>query len=75
MNTLLEKLFEKYNFSKKDKYEINQIFLFLSNDKKERLLNNFDILAEKVMKIEKESIIEQEILLDKLLIDIKNISN
>jgi len=75
MNTLLEKLFEKYNFSKKDKYEINQIFLFLSNDKKERLLNNFDILAEKVIKIEKESIIEQEILLDKLLIDIKNISN
>jgi len=71
MNTQLIKLFEEFKISKKDRYEINQIFLFLSDEKKHKLLGDFKTLAEKVLKIEEESIFEQEVLLDKLMFDIK----
>ena len=38
MNTKLEKLFEKYNFSQKDRFEISQIFFLLTEERKQNLL-------------------------------------
>ena len=73
VNTLLEKLFEKYNLSEKDKYEIRQIYDLLPPDKKQNLLNNFETLALKLRKIEEEISSEREILIWDALLDIKNV--
>ena len=42
MNVILEKLFEKYNLGEKDRYEINQIYDFLTPEKKIKLVENFE---------------------------------
>jgi hypothetical protein len=62
MNTYLIKLFEKYNISDKNRYEILQIFSLLPNIKQINLLNNFETLALKLKKIEDEINIEKEVL-------------
>jgi len=62
MNTLLQKYFDKYNLSEKDKYEVNQIFGLLPVDKQQNLLNNFDLLAIRLNKIEEDIKVEREIL-------------
>jgi predicted Zn-ribbon and HTH transcriptional regulator len=72
-NALLEKLFEKYEISEKDIYEINQIFAIVSDEKKHKILASFEDLAKKIKKIEEENILEQSILLDNILPDIKQI--
>ncbi|MFK7779670.1 MAG: hypothetical protein QM490_00855 [Candidatus Gracilibacteria bacterium] len=72
MNTRLEKLFEKYNLSDKDRYEINQIFGLLPPDRKLNILNNFDILAFRFEQIHKEIDLERKILIGDLVIDIKS---
>ncbi|MDR1945140.1 MAG: hypothetical protein LBQ59_03555 [Candidatus Peribacteria bacterium] len=41
MNTYLTRLFDKYNVSDRNKYEILQIFSLLPDDKKQNLLDNF----------------------------------
>jgi len=61
MNTLLQRYFDKYDLSKKDKYEINQIFGLLPVDKQQNLLNNFDLLAIRLNKIEEDIRIERNI--------------
>jgi len=71
MNTQLQKLFEKYKISDKDCYEINQIFLIVDDEKKHKILANFELLAQKIQKIEEEIMLEQSILLDNILPDIK----
>jgi predicted Zn-ribbon and HTH transcriptional regulator len=71
MNTKLKTLFEKYDISDKDCYEINQIFNIVDNEKKHKILVNFELLAKKIKKIEEEIILEQSILLDNILPDIK----
>ena len=63
MNTRLELLFEKYNLSDKNKYEINQFFFLLPDHKKQNLLNNFETLAFKLTKIEDEINEERNILI------------
>jgi hypothetical protein len=63
MNTRLEMLFEKYNISEKDRYEINQIFLLLPPDKKQNILNNFDLLAFRFKQIHREIDLERRILI------------
>jgi hypothetical protein len=63
MNTLLEKLFEENNVSPKDRFEINQIYSLLPDEKKQNLINNFKSLALKLKIIEKEIEIEREILI------------
>lgn len=73
MNTLLKKLFDKYKISEKDQYEINQIFNILDDEKKHKILANFDLLAKKIKKIEEEILLEQSILLDNILPDIKSL--
>lgn len=72
MNTLLESLFEKYQLSPKDRYEINQIYSLLPPNKKQNLLNNFDTLAIRLQKIEKDLNIEREILVWDALQKIKS---
>jgi len=62
MNTQLQKLFEKSNLADKDKYEINQIFELLPPDKKQNILNNFDVLAFKLEQMHKETELERRIL-------------
>lgn len=63
INTRLEKLFEKYRFSGKDRYEINQIFFLLTEDRKQKFLLNFDDFAFQVKKINSDIEIEKEILM------------
>jgi len=71
MNTQLKTLFDKYKISEKDRYEVNQIFNFVDNEKKQKILANFELLAQKIKKIEEEIILEQSILLDNIIPDIK----
>jgi len=73
MNVLLEKLFEQYGLSEKDRYEILQMFCILSDEKKQLLLNNFEKLSKRIEKISSDILIEQEILLDSILPEIQKI--
>ena len=72
VNTLLEKLFEKYNLSEKDKYEIRQIYDLLPPDKKQNLLNNFEVLVLRLERINKEINLERRILIWDVFEDIKS---
>jgi hypothetical protein len=63
MNLLLEKHFEKYGLSEKDRYEINQIFQLLPPEKKQDVLDNFENLIFKIRKFQEDIRIEQEILI------------
>lgn len=64
MNTYLLKLFEKYNVSEKNRYEVKQIYSVLSDDKKKKLLDRFEFLAIRLEVIEGEILIERELLLE-----------
>ena len=75
MNTRLEYLFEKHNFSDKDRYEVNQIFWLLPLDKQQNILNNFEVLALRLWHIEKEIDLEKRILIWDLFKDIKSFYN
>lgn len=72
MNTRLEKLFEIYNISEKDKYEINQIFWLLPTNKQQNLLNNFNAFAIRLEQINKEINLERRILIWDLFQDIES---
>lgn len=63
MNIYLETLFDRYNLSEKDRHDILQFFTFLSDDKKQNLINNFEIVVYKMQKIEKSLELEKEILI------------
>lgn len=63
MNEYLKTLFEKYKLSEKDRYEILQIYSFLSDDKKQNLINNFEFVVLKIKKIEQTLELEKEILI------------
>ncbi len=71
INTKLENLLLNSVFSDKDRYEIRQIFNFCSNDKKLNIINNFDIIIEKVKKIKQELKDSQTILLWKTISNIE----
>jgi len=72
MNTLLEQLFDKYSISPKDRHEINQIYWLLPDNKKQNLINNFEVLSIRLNKIEEDLKIEREILVWDSLKNIKN---
>ena len=72
MNTKLEKLFEKYNFSQKDRFEISQIFFLLTEERKQNLLKNFDDLAFSINKINSDIDTEKDILIWSAVEKIKN---
>lgn len=67
MTTVLEKLFEKYNLEDKDRYEIQQIYSFLSSQKKIQLVENFENVVKHIEKLKKEMFDEQQILFDNTL--------
>lgn len=46
MNPRLEKLFESYHFSHKDRYEFLQIYNLLPAHKKVKAIENFDQIYE-----------------------------
>jgi hypothetical protein len=75
MNTRLELLFQKYNVSEKDKYEINQIFWLLPPDKQQNILKNFEIMIFRFEQIHKEVNLERRILIWELFKDIKSFYN
>ena len=72
MNTKLEKLFEKYNFSQKDRFEISQIFFLLTEERKQNLLKNFDEFALSINKINSDIDPEKDILIWSAVEKIKN---
>jgi hypothetical protein len=63
MNVLLEQYFGKYDLSEKDRYEIRQIFQLLPLEKKQNILDNFDVLVLKIKKLQDDIKLEQEILI------------
>ncbi|MDD2871602.1 MAG: hypothetical protein PHS49_06440 [Candidatus Gracilibacteria bacterium] len=63
MNTRLERLFDKYGISEKDRYEISQFYGLLPDIKKQNLINNFEYLASKIKVIENDISIERDILM------------
>jgi hypothetical protein len=73
MNIYLEKLFNKYSVSPKNRYEIKQIYDLLPANKKNNLINNFELLMYKIHRIEESLKMEQEILLDRIIPDIYDI--
>lgn len=75
MNTQLEILFKKYNISEKDRYEINQFFMLVPEEKKKNILNNFWVLASKLECIHKEIDLEKRILIWDLFEDVKSFYN
>ena len=72
MNTKLEKLFEKYNFSQKDRFEISQIFFLLTEERKQNLLKNFDEFEPSINKINSDIDTEKDILIWSAVEKIKN---
>lgn len=73
MNSALIKLLKKHELSEKDCYEINQIYCILSDEKKQAILDNFEVLALKIKEIESQLITEQNILLDSIIPEIQKI--
>lgn len=63
MKTYIELLFEKYNISEKNKYEILQIYNLLPDRKKQNLINNFERLSVEMKNIEESINLEREILI------------
>jgi len=63
MNIYLEKLFEKYNLSPKDRYDISQIYSLLPVEKQKNLMNNFEVLAYRIKQIEEQVHNERDILI------------
>lgn len=59
----LEKLFEKFSTSEKDRYEMRQIFELLPEKKKKNILANFEVLSLRIQKIQRDLQLEQEILI------------
>jgi len=72
MNTRLEKLFEKAELPEKDRYEINQIYSLLNEEKQQTFIRNFDNLIEKIKNLHKELQLEKEILVGATLQEIKD---
>ncbi|MDD2907090.1 MAG: hypothetical protein PHH98_00470 [Candidatus Gracilibacteria bacterium] len=72
MNIYLESLFEKYKISEKDRYEISQIYFLLPDAKKQNLIQNFEEIAAKIVKIEQTLELEKEILIGSSIERIKN---
>lgn len=71
MNTFLEKLFQEYNFSEKDRYDFLQIYWLLPDIKKKRVVDNFHQIALQIQDLKEDLAIEQEILLGKTLTSIE----
>lgn len=63
MNEKLEKLFDQYRLSPKERYEFMQIYSLLPPLKKVRALERFELIMMELETLKKELLYEQEILL------------
>ncbi len=72
MNILLEKLFKKYKIWEKDKYEIAQIYNFLTLEKKQKLIDNFDKIYSRIKLLKEQKIVIQENTLMRTLVSIED---
>lgn len=75
MNTLFEKLLQESSLAEKDKHDIKQIFCFLCNEKKQRLMRNFPILCANIEKINEDTALEQKILFENMITDLDEMLN
>jgi len=73
LNTLFEKLLTESNLSEKDRYDIKQIFYLLPDEKKQRLMSNFQALCHNIDCINRDVAIEQKILFENLITDLDQI--
>lgn len=72
MNIKLEQLISQTSeLSPKDIYEIRQMFMVFDNDKKQSIINNWDIIVWKIVKIKDDLKQQQEILLWKAIENIE----
>lgn len=71
MNIILEQLLQNVLLSDKEKYEIRQIFMIVSEEKKQNIINNFDKILIWIALIKKELREQQEILLWKAIANIE----
>jgi transcription initiation factor TFIIIB Brf1 subunit/transcription initiation factor TFIIB len=71
MNTVLLKLFEQYELREKDRYEIAQVYNFLSEEKKQNLIKNFKVFIQKIKKFREQLQKEKEILVGETIEEIK----
>lgn len=62
MNLQLEKLFDSYNFSLKDRHEFLQIFSLLPSNKKVTALENFPKIAAEIGLLREDLVFQQEVL-------------
>ncbi len=67
MNTQLEKLFEAYEFSAKDRYDFLQIYRLLPDIKRVKALDNFEEIATQMQTLREQLHTEQEILFGQTL--------
>lgn len=73
MNTLFEKLLQDSWLPEKDKHDIKQIFYLLPNEKKQRLMRNFETLSHNIEQINTDIALEQKILFENLVTDLDQI--
>ena len=73
MNTYLEKLLSESSMSERDKHDIKQIFMFVSRDRQQRILDNFEILSANIQQINSDVATEQAILFENLVTDLDSL--
>jgi hypothetical protein len=69
MNTRFEKLLTDSTLPEKDKHVIQQVFSLLPNEKKMRLLHNFETLCYNIARINSDIELEQKILFENFISD------
>jgi hypothetical protein len=72
VNTKLEQLFDLHTLSLRDRHEIRQIFLFVSSEKKQHILDRFSDIVTGMRQLVADMVREQEILLGKTIESIES---
>lgn len=72
MNVYLEKLFNEYDLSHKDRYEIRQIYQVLPIHKRQKLIENFENIVVNINTLRKDIWLQQEVLLWETLWNIED---
>ncbi len=65
INVAFEDMLKSCNLSEKDRYEVRQIFYMLSPKKQQNIINNFNIMVDKINKFKDDIENQQKILLEK----------
>lgn len=65
INVAFEDMLKTCNLSEKDRYEVRQIFYMLSPKKQQNIINNFNIMVDRINKFKKDIEEQQKYLLEK----------